>query len=167
MEPPRRLGRLNGSRTKDGLKVKVLKIMVYTEGLLVSTWMKLFASSYLQHQCQCCYAANSLTDLFVQQKIFYFPMCHSNKSFVPPSYCGHIFPCLPHLFSQNVVFVLSVQAGELYHKLLHSKKHVNDFVVGDLASMERAEMVRRTLAVHRKALEESMFNNQVTKLENF
>lgn len=105
--------------------------------------------------------------LLVQQKIFYFSICYSNKPFEPPSYCGHIYPCLPHLFSQNVVFVLSVQAGELYHKLLHSKKHVNDFVVGDLKSMERAEMVRRTLAVHRKALEESMFNNQVTKLENF
>lgn len=66
--------------------------------------------------------------------------------------------------SNNVVFVLSVQAGELYHKLLHSKKHVNDFVVGDLTSMERAEMVRRTLAIHRKALEESLFNNQMRLL---
>lgn len=64
----------------------------------------------------------------------------------------------------NVVFVLSVQEGELYHKQLHSKKHLDEFVVRDLAPTERAEMVRRTLLVHRKKLEESVFNNQMRLL---
>ena len=65
------------------------------------------------------------------------------------------------------MFVLSVQTGGGYHKLLHSKKHVDDFLVGELVSVDRADIVRNSLAVHRKVLEESVFNNQVNKLENF
>lgn len=59
------------------------------------------------------------------------------------------------------MFVLSVTDGTDVHKSLLRRKPEVVVNVGSLEIMEKADVVRHTLARHGKALDETAFNNQV------
>lgn len=61
---------------------------------------------------------------------------------------------------QNVIFVMSCQTGGKFHQSLQRYK-TKELVVEALDMWDKAEMVRSHLAIHRKVLDESPFNNQV------
>ena len=71
-------------------------------------------------------------------------------------------PALP-LF-QNVVVVVTAVEGDTCHKSLTRLK-AEVLTVGALDMFDKAEVVRQTLAAHRKALDETPFNNQVSQSE--
>ena len=62
---------------------------------------------------------------------------------------------------QNVLVVMSVRENTDVHKSLLRLKPVATVTVGDLDLLDKATVVRSTLGVHRKQLDESPFNNQV------
>nr|KAG5700929.1 hypothetical protein BaRGS_034214 [Batillaria attramentaria] len=61
---------------------------------------------------------------------------------------------------ENVVVMISAVEGDMCHKALVRLK-ADVVTVGALDMFEKAEVVRQTLAAHRKALDESAFNNQL------
>ena len=63
---------------------------------------------------------------------------------------------------QNVVVVLTAVEGDTCHKSLTRLK-AEVLTVGALDMFDKAEVVRQTLAAHRKALDETPFNNQVSQ----
>ncbi|KAK7488729.1 hypothetical protein BaRGS_00020026 [Batillaria attramentaria] len=73
-------------------------------------------------------------------------------------------PCnlewLPQPLPPNVVVMISAVEGDMCHKALVRLK-ADVVTVGALDMFEKAEVVRQTLAAHRKALDESAFNNQL------
>ena len=60
-----------------------------------------------------------------------------------------------------MVFVLSATTNEKTHKSL-KRLGSPEVSVGDLDMWDKAELVRQTLARHRKVLDESGFGNQVS-----
>lgn len=64
------------------------------------------------------------------------------------------------LLLQNVVIVLSAVEEDACHQSLVRLK-ADIMSVGALDMFDKAEVVRKALATHHKALEESAFNNQV------
>ena len=63
---------------------------------------------------------------------------------------------------QNVVVVVTAVEGDTCHKSLTRLK-ADVLTVGALDMFDKAEVVRQTLAAHRKALDETPFNNQVSQ----
>lgn len=61
---------------------------------------------------------------------------------------------------QNVVFVLTACEGKKTHKSLSRIGGV-EIAIGSLDMWDKAEIVRDTLAKHRKSLNETGFGNQV------
>lgn len=65
---------------------------------------------------------------------------------------------------QNVVVVVSAVESDQCHQAVERLK--GDVVsVGPLDMFDKAEIIRKTLATHRKALNEAPFNNQVSQLK--
>ncbi|PVD30085.1 hypothetical protein C0Q70_09346 [Pomacea canaliculata] len=76
-------------------------------------------------------------------------------------------PCnlewLPHPLPPNVVVVVSAVESDQCHQAVERLK--GDVVsVGPLDMFDKAEIIRKTLATHRKALNEAPFNNQLKVL---
>ncbi|XP_064601394.1 LOW QUALITY PROTEIN: telomerase protein component 1-like [Liolophura sinensis] len=67
---------------------------------------------------------------------------------------------LPQPIPQNVLFVLTCLEHGRCHRALE-KHRVAEVNVGSLDLLDKAKVVRSTLAMHRKSLEESAFNNQM------
>ncbi|XP_012935535.1 telomerase protein component 1 [Aplysia californica] len=70
---------------------------------------------------------------------------------------------LPSHIPDNVVFVISAITNEKTFKSL-KRLRVDEMIVGDLDMWDKAELVRQTLAKHRKSLDESGFGNQMKLL---
>ena len=64
---------------------------------------------------------------------------------------------------QNVMFVISAVEGGKCHEALKRYKPT-EVTVGGLDMFDKADVVRNNLAVYGKALDESPFNNQVSKI---
>lgn len=58
------------------------------------------------------------------------------------------------------MFVISAVEGEKTHKSL-KRLGAHEIIVGGLDMWDKADLVRQTLAKHRKSLDESGFGNQV------
>ena len=72
---------------------------------------------------------------------------------------------LPDEIPDGVVIILSVvESGQCMSNLRRRKPAPAEVIIGALDIWDKAEMVRRTLAKHRKALDESPFNNQMKLL---
>ena len=56
--------------------------------------------------------------------------------------------------------MISAQDGGQCHKAMQRRQPTH-ITLGPLDLLDKASVVRSTLAVHRKALEETAFNNQV------
>ncbi|XP_055874450.1 telomerase protein component 1-like isoform X1 [Biomphalaria glabrata] len=76
-------------------------------------------------------------------------------------------PCslewLPLPIPDNVVIVISATEGEKTHKSL-KRLSLEEINIGGLDMWDKAELVRNTLAKHRKSLDESGFSNQMKLL---
>ncbi|KAJ8317249.1 hypothetical protein KUTeg_005153 [Tegillarca granosa] len=70
---------------------------------------------------------------------------------------------LPAVIPQNVVFVFTALDNSKCHKALQRHK-TREFTVVGLDMFDKADVVRNNLAVHRKYLDESPFNNQLKLL---
>ncbi|KAH9524948.1 hypothetical protein Btru_028330 [Bulinus truncatus] len=70
---------------------------------------------------------------------------------------------LPLPIPDNVVFVVSAVEGEKTHKSL-KRLVLDELSIGGLDMWDKAEVVRQTLAKHRKSLDESGFGNQMKLL---
>ncbi|GCB84042.1 hypothetical protein scyTo_0024674, partial [Scyliorhinus torazame] len=64
----------------------------------------------------------------------------------------------------RVTLVLSVTAESPLHSALARRKESIKVLLGPLEPLDRSEIVRRSLAVYGKKLEESAFNNQMRQL---
>ena len=72
---------------------------------------------------------------------------------------------LPADLPQEVVLVVSVvDGGQILSNLRKRQPPPTELVIGTLNEWDKGEMVRKTLARHRKALDESAFNNQMKLL---
>ena len=72
---------------------------------------------------------------------------------------------LPGSLPPEVVIVFSVVEKGQLHTNLHKRKPLPiELIIGTLNEWDKGEMVRRTLARHRKSLDESPFNNQMKLL---
>ena len=72
---------------------------------------------------------------------------------------------IPDDIPQGVTIIMSgVENGACVANLQKRKPAPEEVIIGSLDIMDKAEMVRRKLAKHRKALEESPFNNQMKLL---
>ena len=60
------------------------------------------------------------------------------------------------------MFVVSTVVDSQSHKAL-LRREPSTLTLGPLDLLDKAQVVRRMLAVHRKTLDESPFNNQVNK----
>ena len=67
-----------------------------------------------------------------------------------------------HFVPQNVILVLSCQSDTRCHQRLCHHDNTVHLKVGQLDRLEKSDVAREMLAVHRKKLDESPFNNQVT-----
>ncbi|XP_063952437.1 telomerase protein component 1-like isoform X2 [Lytechinus pictus] len=76
---------------------------------------------------------------------------------------AHNLDWLPQNIPQNVVFILSAVASSPAHAAA-VRRQVSVVELGPLDLMDKAEMVRSTLAAHHKTLDESPFNNQMKLL---
>lgn len=70
---------------------------------------------------------------------------------------------LPNPVPKNVIFVVSALEDGKFHKSL-KRLGATEVSVGPLDMWDKADVVRNNLAVHRKALDESPFNNQMKLL---
>ncbi|XP_019622302.1 PREDICTED: telomerase protein component 1-like [Branchiostoma belcheri] len=70
---------------------------------------------------------------------------------------------LPRIMPPNVKFIVTVTEDQDVHRSL-SRRDATFINVGSLDGWDKADMVRRALAKHRKALDESPFNNQMKLL---
>ena len=78
---------------------------------------------------------------------------------------GRSMDWLPIKIPEGVTFVISgVDSGSCVANLRKRQQPHEEVIIGSLDIMDKAEMVRRKLAKHRKALEESPFNNQMKLL---
>lgn len=64
-----------------------------------------------------------------------------------------------------MIFVVSALEDGKFHKSLR-RLQATEVTVGPLDMWDKADVVRNNLAVHRKELDESPFNNQVTFLRS-
>ena len=80
-------------------------------------------------------------------------------------YNGRAMDWLPVEIPEGVVIILSgVESGSCVGILKKRKPAPVEVTVGAMDMWDKAEMVRRTLAKHRKTLDESPFNNQLKLL---
>ena len=80
-------------------------------------------------------------------------------------YNGRAMDWLPTEIPEGVVIILSgVESGSCVGILRKRKPAPIEVMVGAMDMWDKAEMVRRTLAKHRKTLDESPFNNQLKLL---
>ncbi|XP_066270990.1 telomerase protein component 1-like [Branchiostoma lanceolatum] len=70
---------------------------------------------------------------------------------------------LPRVMPPNVRFVFTVTEHMDVHRLL-SRRDATFIDIGSLDGRDKADMVRQSLAMHRKALDETPFNNQMKLL---
>ncbi|XP_072359927.1 telomerase protein component 1-like [Scyliorhinus torazame] len=71
---------------------------------------------------------------------------------------------IPEHVPRRVTLVLSVTAESPLHSALARRKESIKVLLGPLEPLDRSEIVRRSLAVYGKKLEESAFNNQMRQL---
>uniref|UniRef100_UPI00398E6792 telomerase protein component 1-like n=1 Tax=Pristiophorus japonicus TaxID=55135 RepID=UPI00398E6792 len=71
---------------------------------------------------------------------------------------------IPENLPRGVTLVLSVTDNSSLHRTLARRKGAVTFQLGPLEPLDRSEVVRRSLAVYGKKLEESAFNNQMRLL---
>ena len=78
---------------------------------------------------------------------------------------GRSMEWLPEKIPEGVVIVLSgVESGSCVALLRKRKPAPSEVIIGALDMWDKAEMVRQSLLKHRKALDESPFNNQMKLL---
>ncbi|XP_050397784.2 telomerase protein component 1 [Patella vulgata] len=70
---------------------------------------------------------------------------------------------LPKPLPKNVAIVMSVLEGDKYHQSL-KRLAAEEIIVTGLDMFDKSEIIRKTLATHRKTLDESPFNNQLKLL---
>ena len=73
----------------------------------------------------------------------------------------HVLIHLIGVCHQNVIIVMSCQSDTRCHQRLCHRDNTVHLKVGQLDRLEKSDVAREMLSVHRKQLDESPFNNQV------
>ncbi|XP_033107315.1 telomerase protein component 1-like [Anneissia japonica] len=73
---------------------------------------------------------------------------------------------IPENLPEDIVFVVSCQENSITHKALMRRNNRSVISLPPLEILEKSDMIRSVLAVHRKVLDESPFNNQLKILSS-